>query len=1201
VDNVDLKVYEKAIDYVFDNNDIKNVAISGAYGSGKSSILASYKKKHGNLKFLHISLAHFEASDGPDDEIKTVVKGENENIIKELVLEGKILNQLMHQISPNDIPQTNFRVKQKVAQSEIWVKTLTVILSLLSFLHFKFFDKWSNFVNLFSKEKIYPILLPLIDPYSRLISSLVIIFAIGAFVYSIINIQKNKNLFRRISVQGNEIEIFEKSDESYFDKYLNEVLYLFENANVDVIVFEDMDRFNASRIFERLHEVNTLVNNQLRKNNNSVLRFFYLLRDDIFVSKDRTKFFDYIIPVVPVVDSSNSYNKLISFVKESGIINKFDKSFLKGLSLYIDEMRILKNIYNEFIIYYNQLNTTELNCNKMLAIIAYKNLFPRDFSELQLNKGFVFTLFEKKEEFIREATEQIKALISVKKAEIANVKKENLESIKELDDIYELMNSRLPSQYTQRMSESTKVQQWHQTIYPKRKSAIEVKLKNGLFVLEQELSDLEYELSIMYSKKLHEIITRDNVDIIFKINAISELGNEKSFDDIKESDSFALLKYLIWQGYIDENYPDYMTYFYDNSLSRTDKIFLRSVTDKKAKEYTYEIQNPQMILDMLSLADFDQIEILNFDLLQHLLKTSNNNSFLVRFLLQLKNTKNFKFIGAYLNSKKEMAAYVKNLNQYWPEMLHSLIQDNKLSQKQLKLYSLYTLYYCEDDIINAVNIENCLTCYISENASYMEIMDPDVEKIIYCFDLLKVQFISIDYESADKNLFNGVYKSSNYEINADNLTLILEKVYEVEDLKDIAHKNYTLVLSQPDSALAHYVNKNISEYIKVVLTMCNGAITDDENIALIILNHSDITSEQKHAYIHVLKTNISLLNKVEDKTLWEKLINQSIINYSEINIAEYFCNKGALDSAVIDFINNSEKVLNFSIIKSDFGEDFANEFFDAIIICNELSTIKYIQILSSLGYFYDEFNVLGVDDDKLRALIDEDIIRMTPKTLIFIRENYINQLLYFIEKSLRIYVEIMTTELFLEDELLQILSLDVDDDIKVDLLKFTSKPLSLSGNNYSVAVQVQILSNNFDPSDLPILIFKYEETDTLIQPIVYELSVKYIMQIINTPHNISDKLLRELISGSELLESNKINLFISILPKINKDVCKDYFKLLGLYEYLKIFELRSRPKFLKNSTNEMLLIALKNRGWIYDFEVDADKVEFYKIVRKKMR
>ena len=211
-----------------------------------------------------------------------------------------------------------------------------------------------------------------------------------------IKIQKNKNVFRKLNLQGNEIEIFEESDDSYFDKYLNEVLYLFENADADVIVFEDMDRFNANRIFERLREVNTLANIQLQKENKKVLRFFYLLRDDIFTSKDRTKFFDYIIPVVPVVDGSNSYDQIISHFKKSSLFEKFDESFLQGLSLYIDDMRLLKNIYNEFVVYFNRLNITELDCNKMLAIIAYKNLFPRDFADLQLNQGFVYTLFNKK-------------------------------------------------------------------------------------------------------------------------------------------------------------------------------------------------------------------------------------------------------------------------------------------------------------------------------------------------------------------------------------------------------------------------------------------------------------------------------------------------------------------------------------------------------------------------------------------------------------------------------------------------------------------------------------------------------------------------------------------------------------------------------------------------------------------------------------
>lgn len=127
-------------------------------------------------------------------------------------------------------------------------------------------------------------------------------------VYGLIKIQKNKNVFRKLSLQGNEIEIFEESDDSYFDKYLNEVLYLFENAEADVIVFEDMDRFNANRIFGRLREVNILVNIQHQKEKKP-LRFFYLLRDDIFISKDRLNvliisFLWYLLLTVPTLTTN---------------------------------------------------------------------------------------------------------------------------------------------------------------------------------------------------------------------------------------------------------------------------------------------------------------------------------------------------------------------------------------------------------------------------------------------------------------------------------------------------------------------------------------------------------------------------------------------------------------------------------------------------------------------------------------------------------------------------------------------------------------------------------------------------------------------------------------------------------------------------------------------------------------------------------
>lgn len=45
-DDIEIKVYEEALNFVFDNDDICNVAVSGPYSAGKSSVIESYKKKH---------------------------------------------------------------------------------------------------------------------------------------------------------------------------------------------------------------------------------------------------------------------------------------------------------------------------------------------------------------------------------------------------------------------------------------------------------------------------------------------------------------------------------------------------------------------------------------------------------------------------------------------------------------------------------------------------------------------------------------------------------------------------------------------------------------------------------------------------------------------------------------------------------------------------------------------------------------------------------------------------------------------------------------------------------------------------------------------------------------------------------------------------------------------------------------------------
>lgn len=1187
-DSLDLNVYEEAINYVFDNPDVRNVAISGAYSAGKSSVLASYKKKHSDKNFLHISLAHFQSPNEKDKKEKEV-----EAEVKESVLEGKILNQLIHQISSDKIPQTNFRVKRRISPASIIIKALETIALLTAIIYFVFFDLWKSYVSVLPANWLKSVLELSAHPYALMIDGIIIIALSSFIIYGLIKIQKNKNVFRKLNLQGNEIEIFEESDDSYFDKYLNEVLYLFENVDADVIVFEDMDRFNANKIFERLREVNTLVNIQLQKENKKdkrILRFFYLLRDDIFVSKDRTKFFDYIIPIVPVVDSSNSYDQFISHFKKGGFFEKFDESFLQGLSLYIDDMRLLKNIYNEFVIYFNRLNITELDCNKMLAIIAYKNLFPRDFADLQLNQGFVCTLFNNKEQFIAEEVKRLSEKITEIGHKIELAKNEHLKTIKELDAAFE---DKKPIDCWNRKQDLSAADAKD---YAERKQAIETRLNNAIPDLESKKLSLEQELILIQNKPLCDIITRDNINKIFSITSTNEIGCIADFNEIKGSEYFDLLKYLIRNGYIDETYADYMTYFYENSLSRVDKIFLRSITDRKAKEYTYHLKNPALVVSRLRLVDFDQEEILNFDLLTYLLQTTSHIKYLERLIDQLRETKNFKFIGEYFDIAPEIQPYIKYLNIWWPEVFNTLLKENEFSERQIRDYSIYSIYSSDDDTIKIINQDNCLCSYISNTRDYLAIYHPNIDKLIHGFKLLGICFIGFDYETLNKDLFYAVYAESLYKITAENLRLILMEILGEKNEEDIVHKNYTLLLSHPDSAITQYVNQNINKYFDVVLQISGGTILDDENVAIAVLNNPDLTVECKHSYISALRTSIVLIKAIDDIALWSPLLNADIVQYSERNIMDCF-NAVKLNESVISYINRCDIDLDFS--KAEYNEDTKGRLFDSVIICNDIDNSKYKQILVSLKFIYDNFDIAEISDDKITILIDTDIIRMTADNLKFMRENYLNRKFYFIRKNIEKYIDIMDDALFSREELIEILTWDISDELKIKLLELSDDEISVIGKNYSPVVCLHILNNNFSKSDLPDLFSSFEQWDNSVQAKIFEYAIRSIVSIIDDPKSASEKLKNNLLHSDKVNRDAKIDLLIAMIPNLSEDYIKEILTLLNLTDYLKIFDTRSRPKFEINDENEKLLTAFKEANMINNYEESSEKEGYYKITRPK--
>lgn len=1100
-DNTGLGIYDNAINYVFENEDIKNIAVSGAYGAGKSSVLASYKKTHKDLRFLHISLAHFNSTE----------QKENQDI-REMTLEGKIINQLIHQIPSEKIPHCDFKIKKDAQNINITWAASKATLFFLSLSYFIFFSNLKNCAFELSDNWLKDILSVLTGQYGLTANFLVLFFSLFHIVRKIITIQKNKNIFRKFNIQGTEIEIFEENDDSYFDKYLNEVIYLFEHSDADVIVFEDMDRFNTNKIFERLREINTLVNIQLQNKGKKTLRFFYLLRDDIFISKDRIKFFDFIIPVVPVLNSSNSYDQFISHLEQCEIIKNFDEHFLQNISLYVDEMRLLKNICNEFLIYHNKLNSIELDYNKMLAIITYKNIFPCDFNMLQFNQGFVYSIFAKKEQIILNEEKKLKEQISAKQQAIDTINNEHLQSIEELEIVIEKRRN------------YTYISKEEQAEYEKRKTTIEEKNNNKIADHEKHITALEQELTALKNKRLKDIITRENIDEIFKASSANENGEAAEFNKITHSEYFDLLKYLIRNGYIDESYTDYISYFYENSLKLNDKKFLRSIADKKAKPYTYSLDDPHLVFPRLKLADFEQEETLNFNLFTYLLQ-KDYTDYIKKIISQLKSTKNFSFIACYFDliipdeAPDLMPRFIQYMNKNWPELFKTAYNENFLMQEKLHTYSVYSLYYSDFDTLKLMNenkefiededvIEDeqdpfppILTRFISNSRDYLAINDPIIDTLISCFEFLHVRFVGFNYKNTNKELFKAVYKKSLYEINAENLELI-QRVFLREEIYNIYHKNYSIIYSKPKSALAQYVNKNINNYFAVILKMCKNEIYDDEKVALSVLNNEELSREYKEDYIYSLVTIITSFDDIKDSSLWPLLLEINGINRSEQNVIIYY-KQNSLDESLISYIN---KCGNLDFSKATFDdENSKKEFFEKIIACNTIENNNYKQIVTSLHLQYDDLENLSIDDDKKEILIDTNSIKMTISNLEFIRERYPMQIYIFIQNDIEEYTKIIDNTLFSQEELLEILTWSIDDTVKIELLQFSHEEISIINKNYSPAICLYILNNNFMKTDLLELVESYEKWDSSIQAKIVEYSKQY-PELIENSNIVSDEL-----------------------------------------------------------------------------------------------
>lgn len=271
--------YVSALDWAFSNPHIHNIALAGPYGSGKSSIIHSYIKRHSELKYISLSLANFSCAEKGGGGSGSAAGYDEE------ALETAIVKQLFYKVRHKRIPRSRYRKLQTIRFIKVVVSV--IFLALLAGLCSVFLTP--NVRSTFDTAvKNAAGNLNMAEHKARCLGVLVL-FCLTWLVSRSIWLLLSRIHLKKISLAGKgEAEIDKAEADSVFNRNLDEIVYFFEATKYNAVFIEDLDRFESPEIFVRLRELNTILNGYeaIRKR----IVFVYAVRDDIFSNKDRTKF-----------------------------------------------------------------------------------------------------------------------------------------------------------------------------------------------------------------------------------------------------------------------------------------------------------------------------------------------------------------------------------------------------------------------------------------------------------------------------------------------------------------------------------------------------------------------------------------------------------------------------------------------------------------------------------------------------------------------------------------------------------------------------------------------------------------------------------------------------------------------------------------------------------------------------------------------
>lgn len=1074
---------------VIQDKNILNIALTGPYGSGKTSIIKTFEHNFSNLKFINISLATFDGKVIKDDKTSK--------------LEYNILKQIFYKVSHDKVPQSRF--KRIVNYKNIHLKTGLLFLWISSIIYLSDFDFPDSLIT---TKLIHTLWLNKL--FTAWFDILCSVSAISGGIYFL---HKTYDFFVNFKIgklKVSEAEFDNKNDSKTidFENEIDEILYFFDKNKTDVVFIEDLDRFDNTEIYIKLREINCLINNYQPIKKRGKVTFVYAVRDNMFDETERTKFFDIILPVIPVINYTNSSDKFLGAlafnlnqISDLDEKSKF-KDFVEIVSRYINDMRTIISICNEFKIYKKILGGSGIDNIKLLAMMIYKNIEPSDFDCLDKKKGYVYQLFKNKKDLINTEMEEIDEEIRlIDEEKIEQSRKESFENINELRKFYlytfiNLVNKTknqivvkikigdsffdeielLKDDNFAKFSIQTNIQYVYNPAnegfynsesslsfkkiedvinkklsYTKRFERIKNKEIEELTKLKKERLDLLANRESLISKRLSEIlINRKSIDYFtstfdnYFTKPISTMQIGESVNQSKiefkceynhKINNKDLVDFLVREGHIDENYDRFISKY--NGSHKENQTFLLSLSNRKSLDFSYEIKDISALIKDIKSDCFHQKEILNFYLMDYLLERKNKTQLDSIFITLKDETENsVSFIDRYLDYANDINKqhFLNELIQHWKQFYNFISKETSyLPEKYIRLiFKSLTINH-----IIEVNIDNNLASHISQmsDLNCIAFNDSNKSKVEEILKNTKIKFEKLSYNQDYKHLIDFIYENNLYEINAHMLELFVS-LYKVNDieLKKLKTANFTTIQKSGCEKLIEYVNHNLFNYIESVYLELNDNIYEDENSIITLINTADLIDEVCIQMIEKNQTIISEVSKINNKSLWSKLFEFNRLEISWINFFEYFNEFDKIDVTLVNYLNDEKVFDRLSQIEMTEIDEDSKLLFSEHIITSKINDDAFERLAKQFPYIYNMEELVETSEIRIKVLIENDLIELVKDNFEALNNKFSNLTILFIKKKkqdfLNIYQHLELNSSIIK-ELLKLSEFNPDEKIEI--------------------------------------------------------------------------------------------------------------------------------------------------------------------------